>query len=71
MGRRSRKLIGAMAMLAFVLMYALCAMVLSETRPVRQASGLVQTIYFAVVGLAWILPLLPLIAWMERPDPDS
>ncbi len=71
MGRRNRKLIGAIAMLAFVLVYALCAMVLSESQPVRHASWLVQTLYFAVVGLAWILPLLPLITWMERPDPEG
>ncbi len=71
MGRRTRKFIGASAMLAFVSAYALCAMVLSETRPVHDASPLVQTIYFAVVGLAWILPLMPLIAWMERPDPEG
>lgn len=68
MTRRTRKLFGTAGMLAFVSVYALCAMVLSESRPVRDAPKLVQTIYFAVVGLAWILPLMPLIAWMERPD---
>ena len=71
MGRRTRKFIGASAMLVFVCVYALCAMVLSETRPVHDASRLVQTVYFAIVGLAWILPLMPLIAWMERPDPNG
>ena len=71
MGRRNRKLIGAAAMLVFVSVYALCAMVLSETQPVHDASHIVQGIYFAVVGLAWILPLLPLITWMERPDPEA
>ena len=71
MGRRTRKFIGAGAMLAFVLFYALCAMVLSESRPVREAPGAIQAIYYAIVGLAWILPLMPLIAWMERPDPDT
>ncbi|HEX4768966.1 MAG TPA: DUF2842 domain-containing protein [Lichenihabitans sp.] len=68
MARRTRKFIGAAAMLAFVLAYALCAMVLSETRPVQEAPKLIQTVYFAIVGLAWILPLMPLISWMERPD---
>lgn len=71
MGRRTRKFIGASSMLVFVCVYALCAMVLSETRPVHEASALVQTLYFAIVGLAWILPLMPLIAWMERPDPNG
>ena len=71
MGRRTRKFIGTAVMLAFVCVYALCAMVLSETRPVHDASRWAQTLYFAVVGLAWILPLMPLLAWMERPDPES
>ncbi len=69
MGRRTRKFIGAATMLAFVACYALCAMVLAESRPVHEASGLVQGLFYAIAGLAWILPLMPLIAWMERPDP--
>ena len=70
MPRRTRKFIGAALMLAFVLVYALCAMMLSESRPVHDASGLVQTVYFAIIGLAWVLPMMPLITWMERPDPE-
>lgn len=71
MHRRTRKLIGAAGMLLFVILYAVCAMVASEAKPIREASGPVQGIFYAVVGLAWILPLMPLIAWMERPDPES
>lgn len=71
MTRRIRKFIGTAAMLAFVSAYALCAMVLSESQPVRNAPRLVQTVYFAIVGLAWVLPLMPLIRWMERPDADD
>ncbi len=71
MQRRTRKFIGATGMLAFVAIYSLSAMVLSESEPVRNASHVVQAIYFAIVGLAWILPLMPLIAWMERPDQEA
>lgn len=71
MARRTRKFIGAAGMLAFVSIYALCAMVLSETQPVRNAPRLVQTVYFAIIGMAWILPLMPLISWMERPDREA
>lgn len=69
MARRTRKFIGTVGMLAFVSVYALVAMVAAETRPVHDASGFVQAIFYGVVGLAWVLPLMPLIAWMERPDP--
>lgn len=68
MTRRNRKLIGAFAILAFVIFYALVAMMLAQSIPVQQASKLVQGVVYAVLGLAWILPLMPLIAWMEKPD---
>ena len=71
MRRRSRKFIGAGLMLGFVMVYAVCAMVAAEADTIRTASGPVQAVIYAVLGLAWILPLLPLIAWMERPDGDQ
>lgn len=71
MRRRTRKLIGATLMLAFVMVYALCAMVAAEARLIQHAPGAVQAVFYAVVGLAWILPLMPLIAWMEKPDVDA
>ena len=68
MSRRVRKFIGAGAMLLFVMVYAVCAMVTAEADAIRTASGPVQAVIYAALGLAWILPLMPLIAWMERPD---
>jgi Protein of unknown function (DUF2842) len=32
--------------------------------------ALVKGIFFAVAGLAWGAPVLPLLSWMNRPDPD-
>jgi hypothetical protein len=52
-------------MLAFVVVYALVAMVLAQARPTQEAPALVQTLIYAVLGLSWILPLMPLIRWME------
>jgi hypothetical protein len=26
-------------------------------------------IYYVVAGLGWVLPAMPLIRWMSRPDP--
>lgn len=70
MRRRTRKLIGTVAILVFVCVYALVAMGLAQGR-VQDAPKLVQMAFYVIVGLAWILPLLPLIRWMERPDADS
>jgi Protein of unknown function (DUF2842) len=69
MPRRTRKLIGTIGILAFVLVYGPVAMALAESR-ILEAPKLVQTLAYAVLGLAWILPLMPLIRWMQRPDGD-
>ena len=71
MRRRARKFIGAGAMLAFVMVYAAAAMLLAEGDAIRTAPGAAQAAIYAVLGLAWILPIMPLIAWMERPDPGA
>ncbi len=55
-------------MLAFVVVYALIAMALAQSRPIQEAQGLVQTLCYVILGLAWVLPLMPLIKWMERRD---
>jgi predicted membrane channel-forming protein YqfA (hemolysin III family) len=67
MPRRVRKLIGTVVMIAFVMVYALFAMALADSR-VSEAPELVRALVYAVLGLVWIIPLLPLIRWMERPD---
>ena len=68
MRRRTRKLVGTIAMLAFVVIYALAIMALAQSRPLQQASGLVHAVFYVVAGMSWILPIIPLIKWMERRD---
>ena len=69
MPRRTRKLVGTLAIIVFVFAYGPLAMALAESRIV-EAPQVIQALAYAVIGLAWILPLMPLIRWMERPDPD-
>ena len=69
MTQSHRKLIGTVAILVFVCVYALIAMALAQGR-ITDAPKLVQTIAYIALGLAWVLPLLPLIKWMERKDAD-
>lgn len=66
MNPRLRKALGAFAMLAFVVLYAFAAMALANSRPVNEASTLWRTVVYVVLGLLWILPMMPLITWMER-----
>jgi len=68
MPKRLRKFIGAVAMILFVLVYALMAMALAQSRVVQEAPGVLQAVYYAILGMAWVLPVMPLIRWMERPD---
>jgi len=64
---RKRKLIGAFALIALVAVWSLVAMALAQSA-LTSISGLVATIYYVVAGLGWILPAMPLIRWMSRPD---
>lgn len=71
MPKRLRKFIGAFVMLTFVIVYALVAMALAQSRLVQDASGPLQAVCYAILGMAWALPMLPLIRWMEKPDVQS
>ncbi|AWN54173.1 DUF2842 domain-containing protein [Methylobacterium sp. 17Sr1-1] len=69
MRRRTRSFVGTIVMIAFVLIYAPLAMALADSR-IAQTPPVVQSVLYALLGLAWIIPLMPLIRWMERPDRD-
>lgn len=67
MHRRTRALIGTIVILGFVIVYAPLAMALADSR-ISETPALVQTVLYAILGIAWIFPLMPVIRWMERPD---
>jgi hypothetical protein len=64
---RTRKLIGTMALLLLVSVWALFAMALAQSA-LTEIDGFVATIYYVVAGLGWVLPAMPLISWMSKPD---
>jgi hypothetical protein len=64
---RLRKLIGAFALIALVVTWALVAMALAQS-PAIKANGLVEVIYYVVAGIGWVLPGMLLVRWMSRPD---
>jgi hypothetical protein len=67
MRMRTRKLIGAVGLLALVTAWALIAMAVAQFA-FRSTNDVVAWIYYAVAGLGWVLPAMPLISWMSRPD---
>jgi len=64
---RLRKLIGAVALIALVVCWSLVAMALAQL-PLIKANAFVEAVYYVVAGLGWVLPAMPLIRWMSRPD---
>jgi hypothetical protein len=67
---RTRKLVGTLVSIVFLAVYALLAMALAESR-IQDASNIVRLVVYVILGIAWVLPLMPLIAWMQRPDPQA
>ena len=64
---RTRKLIGTVALLVLVTVWGLFAMVLAQS-VLTDINGFVAAIYYLVAGLGWVLPAMPLVRWMARPD---
>lgn len=69
MTMRTRKLIGAIALMVLLTVYALVVSVIAGFLQVR-ASKLGEVIFYVVGGLAWVPPAAWLIWWMQRPDRD-
>jgi len=67
MRMRTRKLIGAVALLALVAAWALVAMAVAQFA-FRSTNEVAAWIFYVVAGLGWVLPAMPLVAWMSRPD---
>jgi hypothetical protein len=65
MRRRNRKLIGAIVMVSFVVVYALLLMAMAQSAPLQQAHPIIQGVFYVIGGLGWVLPIMPLIRWME------
>ena len=64
---RIRKLIGTIALLVLVSVWGLLAMALAQS-VLTDINGFVAAIYYVVAGLGWVLPAMPLISWMTKPD---
>ena len=65
MTARVRKLIGSAGVLVFLAAYIWAATLLADHVPPQPMA---QTLFFALVGVLWGVPLLPLIRWMNAGD---
>lgn len=64
---RTRKLVGAIALLVFLAVYALSAMMVAIVLQVS-ASKVTELVYYPIAGLLWVLPAMWLVRWMQSPD---
>jgi len=58
-----RKPAGIFAILALIILW--CVLIASFSAVVGGWPVLAQALFYLVAGIAWILPLKPLLAWIE------
>ena len=63
MNPRLRKLIGSLAILVYLFAYVVVAITIADRLP---SNFILTLVYYAIVGTVWGLPLIPLMAWMNR-----
>lgn len=63
MSVRVRKFIGLLALIVFIVVYVGLMVRIGERVPAHWAA---QLAFYAVAGLGWGLPILPLITWMNK-----
>jgi hypothetical protein len=63
MSPRIRKLIGGFGLLVFLGGYIWAASTISDHLP---DNGAVRLAFYAIAGLGWGIPILPLLSWMDR-----
>ena len=62
---RLRKFVGTVALLILVAVWALLAMALAQAPAIRE-HAVASVAYYVVAGLGWVLPAMPIVAWMSR-----
>jgi hypothetical protein len=58
-----RKPFGVFLLMAYITAYVVAAVIVAE--PVMQLPALAQAPIWLLVGVAWVLPLRPLLRWIE------
>jgi apolipoprotein N-acyltransferase len=64
---RARKFFGTIALLLLALVWSLTGMTVAQM-PYLANSGVLQAIFYVVAGMGWVLPAMPIVSFMARPD---
>ena len=68
MATRTRKLVGSIALVAFVIIYFIVAMSMT-TQWLGDKPSLLAGLGYAFFGLIWIVPAGAIVSWTLRPQP--
>jgi uncharacterized membrane protein len=68
MKQRTRKAIGTLSVVAFIIVYSLVMMAVGGELAVGRGLA-VEIVFYAVAGLLWLPVVMAIIRWMVRPDP--
>ena len=63
MGARARRAVAAVATLVFLAAYVAGVVTLADHLP---KAVWLRLAYFLAAGFAWVIPVMPLMAWAER-----
>jgi hypothetical protein len=64
---RLRKLLGTFALFVLVIVWALLAMAFAQA-PAIHDNAYLSVAYYVIAGLGWVLPAMPIVSWMGRPE---
>ena len=70
MTQSNRKLLGAFLLVGSIIGWSVLATAVYLLLP-EGLPGLVLIAFFIVAGMGWVLPAMPLIKWMARPDKET
>ena len=65
MSPSTRKLIGTVALLVLVTVWALVAMAIAQFPPIFH-NPVIAGLYYVVAGVGWVLVAMPLVKWMIK-----
>lgn len=66
MKMRWKKFLGVFLLIGIVIIYSLLVMRVAVA-VLPTAGGIVQFVFYAVAGMAWVVPVRYLIVWMNTP----
>jgi hypothetical protein len=62
---RTRKFLGAVALVTLLVMWSLLAMMLAQAIDLR-SNRILEFAFYVVAGIGWAVPAMPLVVWMSR-----